>query len=297
MARPLPLLASFLLTGLASAQQWCAPGAEWLFGFSSQQATGVRHAWYSGDTVVGGLAAKRIDQFIYAYDPVFPFGSAFSAAAAPIFTTEVGDQVWIWNNGSSSYDTLLWFGAVPGDHWDIPHYPGPGRFDVLDTGTTVVDGIPLHYLVVEEPIIMGNTDTLRERLGFDFFYIDPIETLLLDYTTAWLQCYRDDSIAQFNGYMVSEPCDFTLVIADPEHTSWSVYPDPGTDHFTLEVPSEAQACEVALFDAQGRIVLRHDLSRGHTRIGCEGLAQGLFTYRVVDRDGNVLANGRWVKRY
>ncbi|MBK8614741.1 MAG: hypothetical protein IPN85_15070 [Flavobacteriales bacterium] len=80
-------LAVFAVLTLGSqAQSWCAPGAEWLFNFYSLQANGVRRAWYSGDTVVGGLPCQRINQLVLAYEPIFPFGTPFSFQDMPIIT-------------------------------------------------------------------------------------------------------------------------------------------------------------------------------------------------------------------
>ncbi len=272
-----------------SAQQWCAPGSEWLFGFWSLQATGVRHAWYAGDTIVGGLAAKRIDQDIHAYQPVPPFGTPFYTTAQSLITAEVGDMVMLWDNGTSSYDTLMWFGAVPGQSWRSAHHPGPAHFDVLDTGTMVVEGIPLRFLVVEEPVVMGVTDTLLERIGFDYFYLFPDESFLLDFTTTWLQCYHDTDIPEFDGNVQLHPCDVTLAMDQERPDPVNVFPNPGEDVLTLALLSGEH--RIVLFDATGRIALSEHATGSRVRMATGGLPAGPYVIRV---DGSRPV--RWVKQ-
>lgn len=297
MARSATLFLLSIIALNAEAQTWCAPGAEWLFNFYSQQAIGVKHARYTGDTIVGGLPCRRIDHTTYAYQPIPPFGSPFTFQDQPLFTNGQGDVVQLWDPSVSEFDTLAWFGAVPGDHWGVPGYPGLARFDVLDTGTRMVDGLPLRYLVVEEPIVMGITDTLYERIGFEYYYVRPVESLMLDVTTNWLICYKDNAITLFDGWWPgNEPCDFSVAVSErPEAAELMVHPNPGTDHFTIQLPTTTHDGSLALFNTQGRIVLHRDLSRPSTRINCLDLESGLFTYRITDDGGTTIASGRWVK--
>lgn len=277
----------------SQAQSWCAPGAEWLFNFGSQQANGVRRAWYSGDTLVGGLPCQRIDQLVLAYEPVIPFGSPFSFQDTPIITHGQGDLVQLWDAGSQSFDTLAWYGAAPGDHWDVPHFPAPARFDVLDTGTAVVAGVPLRYLVVEEPVVMGVLDTLWERIGFGYYYLRPTETLLVDFTTTGLVCYKDDTITQFNGWFTpGHLCDFTLGMSEAEVQQVKPYPNPGLDQVMLSL--EPGTHTVVLLDATGREVLLQRTTEQQPVIRTEALPAGL--YRIMVRTDHAAAMvGTWVK--
>lgn len=273
-----------------SAQNWCAPGAEWLFNFHSQGATGVRRAWYSGDTLVGGLPCQRIDQTIIAYEPVFPFGTPFIVQDEPIITHGQDDLIRVWDQLNNEFDTLAWFGAVPGDRWNVPQYEGPGQFDVLDTGTRVIAGIPLHYLVVEEEVVMGMPDTLFERIGFEYFYVRPAETLLIDFVTSGLICYHDDLIGQFDGWSQWHPCDFTLSLEEWDAPNAQPSPNPGIDHFTLSLSSGPHT--ITLLDVTGSIVLQERTSDGCTRIGTAQLPSGIYLVRIDEGTEPM----RWVKQ-
>ncbi len=290
MSRHLTLL--LVLVGLqANAQNWCAPGAEWLFNFGSMQASGVRRAWYSGDTIVGGQPCQRIDHTILAYEPAPPLGSPFTYQDQPFFTSTQGDLVRLWDAVNSAFDTLAWFGAAPGDHWELPGLSGLTRFDVLDTGTRAVSGILLHYVVVEEPIVMGNVDTLFERIGFEYFYLLPAASLVVDYTTNWLVCYRDDQIAQFDGWFPGgEPCDFHVSVMEHQNTLTQPYPNPGADHLTLSMPAGSH--KITIRDAMGRIVLQQRSRGERTSIDTTMLAPGTYVVRVDE--GSQRAT--WVKQ-
>lgn len=244
---------------------------------------------------MGGQLCQRIDQTIIAYEPIPPFGSAFIQQDQPIITHGQGDLVRIWDQANNVFDTLAWFSAVPGDRWNVPHYEFAGacHFEVLDTGTRVVAGIPLRFLVVEEPIVMGFVDTLFERIGFERFYVRPIETMLLDFTTAGLVCYRDDVLGQFEGEWPWHPCDFSLSLQEETTLHAQVFPNPGTDRFTLILPPGTHT--IALFDATGREVLRTHGAGGPTIVDCSALAPGLFIYQAVDRAGISAQAGIWIK--
>ncbi|MCC7500936.1 MAG: T9SS type A sorting domain-containing protein [Flavobacteriales bacterium] len=286
------LLLLTLFANCVQGQSWCAPGAEWLFNFYSLQANGVRRAWYSGDTVVGGLPCQRINQLVQACEPIFPFGTPFSFQDMPIITHGQGDLIELWDEASQTFDTLAWYGAAPGDHWDVPHFPAPARFDVLDTGTAVVAGLPLRYVVVEEPVVMGVVDTLWERIGFGYYYLRPMETLLVDFTTTGMVCYTDDSLGQIDGRYPWHPCDFTLAVNENEALNVGAFPNPGTDQFTLSLPNGAHAIE--LFDAAGRCVLVQRTNELRPMVDTRQLAPGLFLVSVRNGDGE-RSVVRWVK--
>lgn len=293
MRRISTLLILLIGTGV-SAQTWCAPGAEWTYGFANQQASGITHAWYSGDSLLGGYNAQRIDQTIHAYQPVFPFGQAFTQELVPLFTRTENGVVYIWDQLSVTYDTLMWFAAVPGQRWNLHHQDGSTWFNVLDTGTSVVQGIPLHFLVVEEPNFLFATDTLRERIGSDLFYIDPMETLLIDWTTGWLHCYRDNAIDAFHGtqWTWSVDCDFTVGLPEATGTMSLPFPNPGSDQFTVQLPGGMHTVE--LFDATGRRVLSESTVDANVRIGTEALPSGAYFVRVTDALGSV-GRSTWMK--
>jgi hypothetical protein len=290
------LLLLVLVADIAQGQSWCPPGAEWIFNFSSQQANGVRRAWYSGDTLVGGLPCQRIDQTIIAYEPIPPFGSAFVQQDQPVITHGQGDLIRIWDQANNAFDTLAWFSAVPGDSWNVPQFEFAGAcyFEVLDTGTRVVEGIPLRYLVVEEPIVLGFVDTLFERIGFQRFYLRPMETILIDFTTYGLVCYRDNAIDQFDGWLPGHVCDFTLTVNEQEDDRDALpYPNPGYQNFTVQLPPGPTT--ISLCDALGRDLRVQRTTGGNVEVDASDLPPGTYLVRTITATGSA-THAKWIKQ-
>ena len=69
----------------------------------------------------------------------------------------------------------------------------------------------------------------------------------------------------------------------------SIFPNPGTSHFTLQLPGGVHTIEVS--DTTGRRVLNERTSLQQPTIGTANLAPGLYHVRVDD--GPPL---RWVKQ-
>ncbi len=137
----------FLLAfgGSLRAQQWCPPGAEWSFTYHAMDwSNGVTHngvllSKYTGDTLVGGHLAQRISSTLY-YEVSGAEGSV-TTAWPPRYTRLADDVVYIWDLWAEQYDTLLWFGAGPGDQWPVVGSPSEYRFVVLATTTVSEIGI------------------------------------------------------------------------------------------------------------------------------------------------------------
>jgi hypothetical protein len=277
--------------GLA-AQQWCPPGAEWLHQFSTPMTNATTHSWYDGDTLVGGVQAQRIARRMYGTSLIFPYGPVdFGPPPPPMLTHVEGDMVQLWSDDLQAYDTLVWFGATAGAHWQFPHMDGTDRLTVQDTGTIDIAGLPHRYLLVNN-MTTAQVDTLRERIGGDYFYLDPWQTIQLDYATLWLHCYRDDVIPEYLGYTWQGPCDFSLATPELERTTAALFPNPGTDGFTLPLPPGTRTIRV--LDAFGRVVLERRTAGGNVRVDAGWLPTGIYQVDVRGQDGRSTAT--WVKQ-
>jgi hypothetical protein len=282
-----------LLPLLVAAQSWCPQGATWEFDFGSQQASGIAHAQYAGDTLIGGVAYQRIDHTIYAPNPNGMFGQPFVSPLDPLFTRYAEDVVLIRNSWTGADDTLMWFGAIPGDQWRLHGLWDDEFMVVQDTGRYQLEGDQLRWLVVNVPL--WGPDTLRERIGFDRIYLQPELSLMIDYTVIGLKCYWDDLLpGTYTGPSGWAPCQFTASI--PAHASSVVpppFPNPGTTHFTLSLPPGRHT--VTLFDAMGRMVLEQRTSESTPVLPTTALGSGIYMVRTQnDRGGMSLQ--RWVKQ-
>lgn len=282
------LLTLAVLPLMAAAQSWCPPGAVWTFEYTNILGgySGVQRVEYTADTLLGGFTAQRLDQT----DVVAPWGTTNYTVypSFPLFTRHDNEVVFIWDN-NSAYDTLFWFGAVPGDHWNAAGWPDGSNImvTVMDTATEVVDGVPLRRLVVE-PLPGWPLDTVYERIGGLHLHINAFNWYVTDVPYDGLWCYIDQDI-DFAMPGVSD-CGYTLSVQDMPgaHKAWP-FPNPGSDHFSLELPPGPHT--ITLFDATGRAVLRLRTNSERTLVRTEQLKPGLYVVRV-DEDLRPL---RWVK--
>ncbi len=289
------LLPLVLFTSLASAQSWCPPGATWTFGYNDVLGGVIGHARvdYTADTLLAGLPAQRLEVRVNAYS--YPTQSYWTEYYFDThFTSGTNDVVQIWNASEQEFDTLYWFNAVPGDRWSVPwSYGTVADFIVLDTLSTTIDGLDLRQVVVgldvpsPQPI-----DTLTERLGFRTTFINAVSQFILDQPISGLRCYQDNDI-QWNNPTWSFGCASILSVhnqrsADPSQ----LHPNPGTTHFTLSLQPGPHT--ISLFDATGRMVLEQRTAEERPVIGTERLPSGMYTVRVVNRNGTV-HHHQWIK--
>ena len=71
-----------------------------------------------------------------------------------------------------------------------------------------------------------------------------------------------------------------------------LFPSPATDVLNI---SPVGPGELLLFDATGRLVLRSPITGHVGSFDVSSLAQGLFSYQMLDQHGRPVASGRWVK--
>lgn len=283
----------FLLCSFVSpAQSWCPAGATWWYDYSTfTGGTGYVQASYVADTVVAGMDAKKIAAHVEGYDQYLQ--QPISYDLQPIITAYNGDAVTIWTG--TTYDTLFWFGATPGDQWAAGGIQQTGTiYTVTDTGSVTVDGLDLRWWAVD----LGDnwnvtSDTIYERIGGLHVFLRPAVILAVTDPEIWdLRCYHDESISVSTG--VSPECDFILgmnyLTADqPFH----VYPDPCSSlvYFPRLLPRTAF---VEVSDASGRLVSREPFP-------CCGpfnvsrLRPGAYCLRLMDVKGAVVASARFIK--
>lgn len=92
------------------------------------------------------------------------------------------------------------------------------------------------------------------------------------------------------------PDDCVVGIAEqPLAQQAVVFPNPGTEGFSLLLNGEARAGTLLVMDALGRHVGSASIRQSQARFDARHLAPGAYLYRAVDAQGTVQAVGRWVK--
>lgn len=269
-------------TQVANAQSWwCFPGAEWTqacttsFSPSGPVLSGVVHAQFLGDTLVGGLITQRIVRDLYLNQG----GGEVVHSVLPTVYTRYGlGVVRVRLGQTTQFDTLLWLGAVPGDRWFLPGPQTALQYQVTDTATVLVDGVPLRRLAV---VLLENgtsalPDTVYQRIGLlhtDTF--GPTGPVVFG-PNASLRCYRDNAIT-YSAPGVDD-CDFTAGLADVAPSAgFSLYPNPASGHITVRGTLPNGTRELEVVDATGRLVLCIPVRPGSTIIPLNGLANGVYT--------------------
>ncbi len=280
----------YLFANAAIAQNWCPPQAVWYHEYANGNSgvVGYVQTEYTGDTLVGGSLCKRLVSVVTGYDLLLQV--PFSESLGPRFTRGSDDLVELWNG--AGFDTLYWFGASPGDGWNLQSW-GNG-LTVIDTGSFVVSGMPLSYLVVEFNGFQSGPlqDTIVERLGFLHYYWDAQAVYLFDTGVEELRCYSDVDI---NYVANATPCDFILGVGDIrilERTA--LFPNPSNGMLTISAAAMERIAHFELTDAWGRAVYRRSL-RSTTTIDLSWLSAGVYVYQLLDGQGRTLSTGRWMK--
>ena len=293
-----PLIVVMMGVGpLALSQGWCPPGATWTYdhlGFVGIQ--GYTVMTYTHDTVLGGLNGQVINSMTVGVN----WDEEVDTMSAPVhvITRHDGQIVFIWSHWEQSWDTLYHFAAGPGDSWAPPHStPICGSAElgdlvqVIDSGTVMVDGMPLHYVDIHCGF---NNGRIVERLGWSVGMFIA-EGCWVPECICDLRCYHDDVLDYVRpGITLCDSIpDLTTGLEDPDAIPPVISPNPGTDHFSLTLTPGL--CTMLLFDATGRELLRSVLNGDRTQVNTSALEPGLYPYFLLEADGTPLGQGRWIK--
>jgi hypothetical protein len=294
------LLTCALLPLLGAAQNWCPPGATWNFAIQAWMTDGHIVRTYTGDTLVDGWVAHRIHQ----EGEQISYWNNDTVTIDNVVLTSLQDSVLytrvLWN-GQPAWDTLYRFDAVIGDRWFPPGADSvclngtDGMVEVLDTSTVNIDGVPLRQWTISYIDATGQpvwgSFTVSERLGsLGGFTLMPGSCIIVEYGER-LRCYSDYQLDYREpGWTYS--CTSVTNVRELGTTNGQVFPNPGTTHFTLELPPGPYT--ITLFDATGRMVLQQRTTDARPVIATEALPAGLYRISVRDERGGVMS-ATWIK--
>ncbi len=275
---------------LVLGQNWCPPGATWLYETGDPMASfGSVQYTYAGDTLVDGWSAQKIKGMGYYVVSVGEFADTVHTTEPDVLTRTDGDLVYFWMADPQAWDTLYWFGAVPGDRWNPGWDCEDGAYvAVVDTGTTMVEGIPLRTLDLE---VWWNNDlaggtTIMERVGDIHGCIQLRSPCGIWESACQFSCYRDNEIEGYPDATATCRLNVGLEPLPAMAMGLSVWPVPFQDRLIVETAQVMRQGKARLVDLSGWEVLRVPFEGKRLELEAPGLPAGLYVLQLVDGEGN-----------
>lgn len=285
-------------------QVWCPPDAQWHYQVQFGSTNGYDRFDYVADTNFNGKAAKLITGSGNYHD--WHSAAIDHYNLGSIFTAMENGVLYLWHGQGGLlppyWDTLIWFSAIPGNHWDVlqpEDFACPCSYTVIDTGHITLAGMWLRYVQTSNDCGgPGNENPMFvERIGgFHGTFLDECQTGDTDTT---LRCYQDDEITVITG--IASTCNLIDGITVDQVLSPNAMFDAAPDEAgtTLELrffsPTTSDL-QLKLLDMSGRTLTESAIPRGATtyRISTTGLASGLHVVQVSDARNGCWAV-KWVK--
>jgi hypothetical protein len=289
--RKLLLCCILFFAGSATlAQTWCPPGAKWHFKrgapYSNSGVDGFVELRYTGNAILSGKLCQKLDA-TFTGRTSGPASPVVVQSLATYFTYENNNVVFLYNSGTSAFDTVMNFNALPGDKWLRPG-PAPqpngcnarNHMMVTDTGHVSINGFSLKTVkttYTSTSLYAANTftsiytSTFIQRVffaGFIYHNLFPTyceqDNVVPEVPTTLFRCYEDDS---FGLYKLSiEDCYAITGIETIPGTGLrlTAYPNPNSGSFTTELDHPArveivnllgETVYAAVFENPGRLAI------------------------------------------
>jgi hypothetical protein len=164
-------------------------------------------------------------------------------------------------------------------------------YQVVDTTTVWVDGIPLRSVsldaVMDEGVLMGGPMIhYHERIGL-LHGLDLNMWCVNDGGNENVRCYSDYEIS-YHAPDWPEACDIGLFVEQSRHELPTLFPNPGSDNFRIELPQGTHL--VAIYDGLGQLVLQQRTTGSQINVETSQMPPGIYSVQV-DGTGMVL----WMK--
>ncbi len=305
------LLITLVLT--SKAQMWCAPGAEWHYGYLTYNSPGISNGYlisnYVNDSIINTVTYKKIK--------VKAFGSPLlnSSNFHPILLNETNNLVTLW---TGNVDTLFNFNAAIGDKW-LRVRLGSLMTDVtrryvtvLDTGHVVINSVSLKRLVLSYQSggwvtanVTNYIDTVYEKIGSIKYFLNPAAAETSTPTpdvsgvriNGTFRCYSDNNFALYQKN-TSLLCTAVVGLNELNKNQYlfTVFPNPATESInvsSIAIESEMthEATTIEITNALGQVVLTKKYLRDDNRveprlqINIETLPSGLYYLIFKTRQG------------
>jgi len=275
------------------SQKWCAPGAEWKYTYDTPfWNIGYVSINYSGDTVIGTVACKKLTKTFHGYDCLTHTYNDYRFNSE--YTYEDNGLVYILFEGV--FDTLYNFNAVIGDHWGFPKKTfniticdSNSQFHVLDTGTIIMNSIPLRYLAINSPEAHGYRDTIIEKIGLTNGYMFPFDCCngATDGNEGGpLRCYSDYNFPTYKPCNYTMDCNYIYTgIKDNEIKIIKISPNPFTDNFFVDISeSNTDSHDVEILNLSGKLLLEYRSLTKSQLIYTRNFDSGVYILKIKNQN-------------
>lgn len=295
-----------------NSQSWFPEGAEWYYRFipAGIAAEGNVRITSFRDTIVNGIAGHELQVFqtLGGVDPPF---SHHTEQLESLIVAELDSTILLYNTEDELFDTLYYMAAVPGDEWGFPDMMDwmdcgiESSYTVIDTGTVLIDEVPLKWLAVElhyvwsaNDISYSQADTIVQRIGalHSFFYPQ-------DECDSWndgniggpLTCYFDADISYGPGLPTDLACAFLpSAISEYNEVAFSLAPNPSTGSLRINLHGPATPGGVlSVFDARGACITTTIIQSSAANLDLSTLPAG--PYLVQFRSDRATHTQVWLK--
>ena len=297
------LFFSLFSASLYSQTMFAPPGSEWYH----LMGDGVFHSYYAGDTVISGIACRKIVRNAFVKEPEASMGLHVSDLST-LYVYNTTDTVFVYNTIFSRFTPLYLFNVTDGDTVRLPILPndigqlqyltpdssfsfrvGSVRMILYDTATlkTVYthglgDGVSTYQY--NFAFNADSTGAYAERIGAVGIGFMPFGRPAVLLTTESAQpadsirCYTDPTLSI---HLVSGICGLPSeqVPTPTEIQVISVTPNPSDDQVTIT--NLTANAFIELVDMAGRVVMQINAGSGSQVVPVSQLQTGIYILRIT----------------
>ncbi len=269
---------------------WAPESAKWTYN-GQGQITSYIEIEYVRDTLLLGKQSKVLKKTQFTYRS--QTNDVDSSFLGNEITYEDDSVVYFYTY--NKFDTLFSFNSLIGDSWKLNCHPNSGicqkngKVTVKDTGTIVINNLPLRYLAVtynydtiigDEPYIVE--DTIIERIGSTSLYFLPwdiVNSMLDGNEGSKLRCYSDNKLEVYtNNY--GKPCAYLASIKYSNYEDFSLYPNP-CSNFLFIKNINGSNISIEIRNIFGSLIITNEISTKSQPIDISAIPKGVYFITVT----------------